>query len=374
MRGASTWTRFRSTSTPDALNDARSRQDDVVSLASLCLARREPIEHIRALIRAGNLPAPTRIRSDGMELVARDYFHVLDAAGGARHIRAYLRGVRPPEGANAIPAEDAESPTCDPWALFDEGRFEIAAGPREKASHCTSSDDDLWEGHIRRELGRFRDGAGRLAGADGPESARRREQQLMRIASAAWGAGLALLMIGDDRTARSWLLLSAVCYRRSLADAEPGSWGRSIGALKARLIAGDLVGALQEAEWTLDLRAEGETSVIGNYADCLASLLLGEDGRASDRAVHLVESPEFPPATGEACRALAALDSGAYTRAIKDVLQTFEERSRFLEDIPVADTVITLQVLAEQRGVAVSLDSSHLPSRNRTRAVWRDVG
>jgi hypothetical protein len=51
------------------------------------------------------------------------------------------------------------------------------------------------------------------------------------------------------------------------------------------------------------------------------------------------------------------------------VLRTFEERLRFLEDIPVADTVLALQVLAEQRGLMYPLSSTHLPSSGSTTTI-----
>jgi hypothetical protein len=44
-----------------------------------------------------------------------------------------------------------------------------------------------WRGHFAREVRRYRDGRRRLA-----DDRRRRERQLMRAGSAAWGAGLAL--------------------------------------------------------------------------------------------------------------------------------------------------------------------------------------
>ena len=40
----------------------------------------------------------------------------------------------------------------------------------------------------------------------------------------------------------------------------------------------------------------------------------------------------------------------------------FEARDAFLEDIPVADTVLALQELAAERGLDVALASSVLPS------------
>jgi hypothetical protein len=43
------------------------------------------------------------------------------------------------------------------------------------------------------------------------------------------------------------------------------------------------------------------------------------------------------------------------------VLRSFEERETFLEDIPVADTVIVLEALARRRGMATGPSSALLP-------------
>ena len=69
-------------------------------------------------------------------------------------------------------------------------------------------------------------------------------------------------------------------YRESWPDAPPGSWGRPIGAMKSRLIAGDLAGARDDARWALDAGAAESESPIGRYAAALAHLVLGEDDAA----------------------------------------------------------------------------------------------
>ena len=45
------------------------------------------------------------------------------------------------------------------------------------------------------------------------------------------------------------------------------------------------------------------------------------------------------------------------------MLESFENRSEYLEDIPVADTVLVLQALATRRGFAVELSSPLLPEK-----------
>ena len=167
-------------------------------------------------------------------------------------------------------------------------------------------------------------------------------------------------MEAERPAARVWFGRAATLYRRSLADAEAGSWGRSIGAIKSRLVADDHRGAEREATGTLQLGAL-EASTIGRYAGCLPLLVLARDDDARAVARELHERDEFPRATAATLRALAESNSTDYNDQVRKVLRTFEERARFLEDIPVADTVLVLQHLAESRGLACELVSNRLP-------------
>jgi hypothetical protein len=47
---------------------------------------------------------------------------------------------------------------------------------------------------------------------------------------------------------------------------------------------------------------------------------------------------------------------------VRSVLRSFETRGEYLEDIPVADTVIVLQALADRRAIPVELSSPLLPA------------
>jgi hypothetical protein len=275
---------------------------DLVPLAGACMGRTVPVEHVRALIRAERLPAPTED-----DLVPRDYLADLD-------------------------------PDPVPDLAWEE-----------------------WRGHLAREVRRFRDGRTRLLYATGPDDGHRRDQQLSRIGSAAWGAALALLMEHEDDAAHVWLHRAATCYRRSLADAEPGSWGRCIGPLKALLLASDIRGAERDARLTLGLLPDEPPSTTARYAGTLALLVLGRDTEAAALAQPLHADAGFPPATARALTALATCDRAAYADAVAHVLGTFETRDRFLEDVPVADTVMTLQTLARARRLAVELRSPRLP-------------
>src|SRR5438132_3395967 len=117
-----------------------------------------------------------------------------------------------------------------------------------KAAGETNMASD-WVTHFERERARYEDGEARLPGVADPDD---RQRQLARMGNAASGAGLALLMDGRPADAAAWFARAAERYRDSYPDAPPGSWGRPIGALKARLLAGDSRIAADEARWALD--------------------------------------------------------------------------------------------------------------------------
>lgn len=209
-----------------------------------------------------------------------------------------------------------------------------------------------WSAHLDREERRYRDGEERLA--DDPDE---RQRQLTRIGNAAGGAGLALLMAGRADDAAEWLDRAARRYRESYGDAPPGSWGRPIGALKARILAGDWPEAEGEARWTLAEGAAGSESPIGRYAGALALLTLERYDDARTVADSLRERDDFPRDVADALATLAAEDVLGYRYAVESVLESFERRDAYLEDMPVADTVIVLQALAARRGLAAALSS-----------------
>jgi hypothetical protein len=181
------------------------------------------------------------------------------------------------------------------------------------------------------------------------------------MGNAAGGAGLALLMAGRRDEAAEWLARAAERYRESFADAPPGSWGRPIGAMKARILAGDWDGASADARWALDAGAAEADSPIGRYTAALAYLVLGDDEHARVHADAIRARDDFPHAVGDALAFVAAHDVLGYAEAVETVLASFETREEFLEDIPVADTVLVLQILAGSRGIAAQLSSPLLP-------------
>jgi hypothetical protein len=174
------------------------------------------------------------------------------------------------------------------------------------------------------------------------------ERQLVQLANSAWAAGLSLLMAGDRDDAAEWLRRSAERYRESWdAGASTAAWGRPIGALKALLIAG--ADATEVAQWALDVGAADAESPIGRYAAVLALLVLDRDDEAAALATTL--GAAFPPDVAAAVAALAGRDADAYAAAAGRMLGSFEEQREFLEDIPVPDTKLALDVLAERRNL-----------------------
>lgn len=204
-----------------------------------------------------------------------------------------------------------------------------------------------WEALLERERSRYEDGMARLV----PE-------QLVRIGNAAYGAGLAALMLGRGEEAERWLDLAATRWRESWEHATPTSWGRPIGAIKAALLAGREAEAAGFAGWALELGSEQAESPIGRYAAALALLTLGRWDDAARVASSLRDRDDFPPAVADGLALIAAGDAPGYEAAVVSVLESFETRDEYLEDAAVADTVMVLQVLARKHGLSIELPAS----------------
>jgi hypothetical protein len=215
-----------------------------------------------------------------------------------------------------------------------------------------------WAEHSRREDARYRDGEARLPEAEDQDS---RQRQLTRMGNAAAGVGLARLMDGDTEEGREWFARAVERYRQSYELAPPGSWGRPIAILKARILAGDWDGAESDARWTLDQGAVDAESPIGRYAATLALLVLGRDQEARALADGLRMRDDFPAPVADALAYIAAGDTLGYIDAIEAVLDSFETREDYLEDLPAADTVVVLQAFAARRDMAAELSSPLLP-------------
>ena len=212
-----------------------------------------------------------------------------------------------------------------------------------------------WATLFEHEKARYEDGEARLG--DGTDE---RQRQLTRMGNAAWGAALCLLMVGDA-AANDWLERAADRWRESYPDAPAGSWGRPIGVVKARVLADDWAGAEEAARWTLAEGAGEAESPIAGYAAALACLVLGDREHARIHADELRVRDDFPRDVADALAMIAVEDIVAYVESIESVLESFEARDDYLEDVPVADTVMVLQALAARRNMAADLTSDLLP-------------
>jgi hypothetical protein len=201
----------------------------------------------------------------------------------------------------------------------------------------------------------------RRATAAGPDE--REDLRLAGIAGASWGAGLAAAMLGDGDRAASLLVRAADEYGTSWRAAPPGSWGRPIAMIRCRLMAVDDDGARADAAAALEEGALDATGPIAGYCAALALLVLGRDDEAGSVAERISVEGLQPAAVAHGLAAIARGDNAAFAEARAEVLRSFEERDAFLEDVPVADTVLVLDALARPRGLSTPpLPSPLLPA------------
>lgn len=184
------------------------------------------------------------------------------------------------------------------------------------------------------------------------------ERALVRRGNTAYAAGLALLMAGEPEAA-DWLRLAAARWRESW-DAGEGreSWGRPIGALKASLLAGDEAAIEALARWALEVGSAHAESPIGRYGATLALLALGRWAEARHSAESLRERDDFPHDVADALAYISAHDVVGYVEAVESVVESFETRGEYLEEMRVADTALVLHELARRRGFEQPLPAS----------------
>ena len=102
-------------------------------------------------------------------------------------------------------------------------------------------------------------------------------------------------------------------------------------------------------------------SPVGRYAAALAFAVLGKWDDVRVHADYARTHEAFPNEVADALAFIAVEDVVGYIEAVEDVLESFETRNEYLEDMPVADTVLVLQALAGRRHMAADLESPLLP-------------
>jgi hypothetical protein len=169
------------------------------------------------------------------------------------------------------------------------------------------------------------------------------------------------LLDSDTPTATERLHEAAAAYRRSWELAPPRSFGRLIGMLKALVIAGD--DPRVEAAYVREEVPEDDASPPAWYALAIAALVEGDDALAR-RAAEGMRAAGLEPflRTADAIDALARGDGAAYAAAEAAIVADFEARADHLTGVPIADTALMLERLAERRGLAVHPSSALLPA------------
>jgi hypothetical protein len=166
------------------------------------------------------------------------------------------------------------------------------------------------------------------------------------------------LLASDDAAALPFLRESARRYRESWEAAPPGGYGRLVGMLKAAILAGDAAGAAAYARTAL---AGQDDSPTAAYALALACLATGDDTAAGAAADRMAAGGEAFARTAVALAALARRDGSAYADALSAVIADFEARDVHLTGVPIADTALVLERLAEPLGLARRPSSPLLP-------------
>jgi hypothetical protein len=169
------------------------------------------------------------------------------------------------------------------------------------------------------------------------------------------------LLGGDAARAPERLRAAAERYRASWELAPPGSYGRLIGMLKALVIAGD--DARAAAAYVREQVPEDEgASPAAWYALAIAALIDGDDDLARRAAAGMLAGSEPFRRAADAIDALARGDGPAYAAAAAAIVADFEGRTEHLTGVPIADTALMLERLAERRSLAAHPASALLPA------------
>jgi hypothetical protein len=166
------------------------------------------------------------------------------------------------------------------------------------------------------------------------------------------------LLANDSAGAEPFLRESERLYRESWEAAPPGGYGRLVGMLKAAILHGDAGGAAVYVRAALAGELESPTAA---YAFALACLAAQDDAAAAETAAQMAAGGDAFERTAAAIAALARRDEAAYAVALRAVIADFELRDLHLTGVPIADTALVLERIAEPRGLAQRPRSQLLP-------------
>lgn len=198
-------------------------------------------------------------------------------------------------------------------------------------------------------------------------------EDAMRDAIAADGDAHRALLAGED--AGPALRRAAAAYRGSWEAAPPRSYGRLVGYAKASILAGE-----NPAAYVFEQLSDDDESPPAQWARALAALADADDALAKRAADGMRAGSEAFGRAADAVAALAIGDREGYRAAVAEIVADFEARDTHLTDVPIADTALVLDRLAERRGLAAHPESGLLAHVGDVRAiltgtrVWAVVG
>ena len=204
---------------------------------------------------------------------------------------------------------------------------------------------------------RSRPGGRKLVGVQDGE-----HRDLMIAAIGTEGEAHAALLAGDRDAARAAYATAVEQYRSSWKLAPPKSYGRLVGLLKAAVLAGHAQAAATEVRGELDGDEDAEGSPVASYVLAVAAVILGDDDEVAVRAARMEPRGEAFERTATALRALAARDADAYGAALAAIEADFAAREDHLTGVAIADTAVMLELLADERGMAVKPSSPLVPA------------
>jgi hypothetical protein len=185
--------------------------------------------------------------------------------------------------------------------------------------------------------------------------------ELLDRAIRADGEAFRAMLDGRADDAAAGLREAAALYRSSWELAPPRSYGRLVAGLKSAVLAGAGDGDAAAA-WVRGELGGACDSPTSCYALAVASLVEGDDATAARAAEAMREGGEAFARAAEALAALAASERERYRRALAAIVADFEGRDAHLTGVPIADTALLMEALAERRGMAARVESPLMPA------------
>lgn len=155
-----------------------------------------------------------------------------------------------------------------------------------------------------------------------------------------------LLITGDTAAARPLFRAAAATYLASYPLAQPRSWGRLIGAVKAAALAGDPVATAETAADHLGGVADSPPSC---YLGALCAVVLGDDARALTLTPGMRGGGGAFGRAADGIEAIARGDQPALAAACAEIEADFAARDQHLTGVPIPDTALMLIEVSQMR-------------------------